>query len=53
MRRKTTALPIVPPFSADPVATGLVKSLAHPGTHVTGMSALGPAIPLRAGRVIE
>ena len=40
MVAKTTTIPIVLLMSVDPVAAGLVKSLARPGTNVTGMSAL-------------
>jgi putative ABC transport system substrate-binding protein len=38
---KTTTIPIVLLMSIDPVAAGLVKSLARPGTNVTGMSMQG------------
>jgi putative ABC transport system substrate-binding protein len=38
MRSKTTTIPIVLLASADPVADGLVQSLARPGTNVTGLS---------------
>jgi putative ABC transport system substrate-binding protein len=38
MKAKTSTIPIVLLYSADPVAGGLVKSLARPGTNVTGMS---------------
>ena len=42
--RATTQIPIVVAvFAIDPVAAGLVKSLAHPGTNVTGLSLLAPA----------
>lgn len=34
----TRTIPIVLAVSADPVADGLVKSLAHPGGNVTGLS---------------
>ncbi len=34
----TDTIPIVMMFSADPVAMGLVESLARPGRNVTGMS---------------
>ena len=37
-RSKTTTIPIVLASSADPVAAGLVQSLARPGTNVTGMA---------------
>src|SRR5262249_28541848 len=36
----TTAIPIVMVSSGDPVAAGLVASLARPGGNVTGLSAL-------------
>lgn len=38
MKAKTSTIPIVMLNSADPVAAGLVKSLARPGTNVTGLS---------------
>jgi len=38
MAAKTSTIPIVLGTSIDPVAAGLVKSLARPGTNVTGMS---------------
>ena len=34
----TRSIPIVFPVGADPVGFGLVKSLARPGTNVTGLS---------------
>jgi putative tryptophan/tyrosine transport system substrate-binding protein len=37
---KTSSIPIVLAGSSDPVAAGLVKSLAQPGTNVTGMAHL-------------
>lgn len=38
LRRRTTTIPIVLWASLDPVAAGLVHSLAQPGTNVTGLS---------------
>jgi len=38
LRAKTDKIPIVLTASSDPVAAGLVKSLARPGTNVTGMA---------------
>jgi len=35
-------IPIVMTLAADPVGSGFVNSLAHPGGNVTGMSALAP-----------
>jgi putative ABC transport system substrate-binding protein len=38
----TRTIPIVMSPVADPIATGLVASIAHPGGNLTGMSMLGP-----------
>ena len=41
----TTTIPIViPATSSDPVALGIVKSLARPGANVTGATTFGPEI---------
>ena len=40
-KRATTTVPIVIASVSDPVALGLVASLAHPGGNVTGLSLLG------------
>jgi putative tryptophan/tyrosine transport system substrate-binding protein len=39
-KQSTSQIPIVMALAADPVGTGLVPSLAHPGGNVTGMSGL-------------
>jgi putative tryptophan/tyrosine transport system substrate-binding protein len=39
-KRATSAIPIISVYTADPVALGLVASLARPGGNVTGVSAL-------------
>ena len=49
-KRATDKIPIVMTLSADPVGTGLVPSLAHPGGNVTGMSALAADL---AGKRVE
>jgi putative ABC transport system substrate-binding protein len=41
-KQATTTVPIVIASVADPVALGLVASLARPGGNVTGLSLLGP-----------
>src|SRR5215468_2858773 len=41
VRREPRTIPIVMAFSTDPVATGFVASLAHPGGNVTGLSNIG------------
>jgi putative tryptophan/tyrosine transport system substrate-binding protein len=35
-------IPIVMTLAADPIGSGFVASLAHPGSNVTGMSAVAP-----------
>ena len=40
-QKATTTIPIVVVVSVDPVAAGLVKSLAQPGGNITGLSNLG------------
>ena len=41
----TTTIPIViPATSSDPVAMGIAKSVARPGTNVTGATTFGPEI---------
>ena len=37
-KRATSTIPIVMALVVDPVGSGLVKSLAHPGENVTGLS---------------
>jgi putative tryptophan/tyrosine transport system substrate-binding protein len=39
-KQATDKIPIVMTLAADPVGSGLVPSLSHPGGNVTGMSAL-------------
>jgi putative tryptophan/tyrosine transport system substrate-binding protein len=49
-KQATSVIPIVFATAADPIATGLVASLARPGGNVTGLSSQGPDI---AGKRIE
>jgi len=48
--RATSAIPIVMTAAGDPLASGLVSSLAHPGGNVTGLSLMVPDI---AGKRLE
>jgi putative ABC transport system substrate-binding protein len=41
-QRATKSIPIVMTSSSDPVGTGFVASLAHPGGNITGLSLLSP-----------
>ena len=47
LQKATSTLPIVMLSLGDPVASGLVKSLARPGGNVTGLSVLGELAPKR------
>ena len=49
-KQATRTLPIVFTNAADPVASGLVTSLARPGGNVTGLSGLGPEL---VGKCLE
>jgi len=44
-KHATTAIPIVMPVSTDPVALGLVASLARPSGNVTGLASLTEELP--------
>ena len=49
-KKATSTIPIVMAQSGDPVAIGVVASLAHPGGNVTGMSTLSTELP---GKQVE
>ncbi len=49
-KRATSTIPIVMAYSADPVSTGLVASLSHPGGNVTGLTEISPDL---AGKRLE
>ena len=49
-KQTTSTVPIVMTVPADPVANGLVKSLARPGGNVTGLSFVGTEL---AGKQVE
>src|SRR5438270_668416 len=40
VKNATTTIPIVHPNAIDPLNTGLIASLAHPGGNLTGLSVL-------------
>ncbi len=46
-RQHTMTIPIVLSASLDPVASGLVHSLARPGTNVTGLSTIADALTMK------
>ncbi len=43
-KQATTTIPIVMAAAGDPVRSGVVSSLAHPGGNVTGLTVLGPGL---------
>jgi putative tryptophan/tyrosine transport system substrate-binding protein len=49
-KQATSTIPIVMAFDDDPVANGLVASLARPGGNITGLSTLSPEI---SGKQLE
>ena len=51
--RATKSIPIVFPASGDPVAEGLVGSLARPGGNVTGFSIVAPEISGKRVQLIK
>ena len=49
-KQATSTIPIVFPVAIDPVGSGFVASLSHPGGNVTGLSLQGPDV---AGKRLE
>jgi putative tryptophan/tyrosine transport system substrate-binding protein len=43
-KRATSTIPIVLAITNDPVAEGVVSSLARPGGNITGLSSMGPEV---------
>jgi ABC-type uncharacterized transport system substrate-binding protein len=52
-KHTTTTIPIVMTNAGDPVAGGLVASLARPGGNVTGNSGLGPELNTKRLEVLK
>jgi putative tryptophan/tyrosine transport system substrate-binding protein len=52
-KNATTAIPIVMINTPDPVALGLVASLARPGGNVTGLAALAPEINTKRLEILK
>jgi len=51
--RETSTVPIVMAIAADPVGSGLVSSLAHPGGNVTGLSLMLPEISAKRLQLLK
>lgn len=52
-KKATGTIPIVFTSSGDPVATGLVVSLARPGGNVTGLSRVGPDLSVKKMELLK
>jgi len=52
-KKATTTIPIVMTSSGDPVALGLVASLAQPGGNVTGNSSLSPELNTKRLEILK
>jgi putative ABC transport system substrate-binding protein len=52
-KRATTSIPIVMTSAPDPVAAGLVASLARPGGNVTGLAALSPELNTKRLEILK
>jgi putative ABC transport system substrate-binding protein len=52
-QRATSAIPIVMVTTGDPIADGIVKSLARPGANVTGVTAIGQALNTKRLELIK
>ncbi len=47
VKRQTKTIPIVMTAASEPVATGFVASLAHPGGNITGLTGLSPELNVK------
>jgi putative ABC transport system substrate-binding protein len=52
-RQATTTIPIVAAVMGDPVADGLVASLAQPGRNVTGLTFLAPELTAKRVQLLK
>lgn len=52
-KQATSTIPIVMPIVGDPVAQGLVSSLARPGGNVTGLSMLNTEISAKRAELLR
>ena len=52
-KNSTSRIPIIMTPSADPVATGIVKSLANPGGNITGITEMMPELTPQRLRLLK
>jgi len=52
-KNATTAIPIVTTIVGDPVGSGLVASLARPGSNVTGLTSLSPELNTKRLEILK
>src|SRR6516162_8148811 len=52
-RQATATIPIVAPVMGDPVADGLVASLAQPGRNITGLTFLAPELTAKRVQLLR
>ena len=52
-KKSTNRVPIIMTPSADPTATGIVKSLAHPGGNITGITEMMPELTPQRLRLLK
>lgn len=52
-RRATSIIPIVDPVMGDPVASGLVSSLARPGGNITGLTGFDVDLPAKRVELLK
>jgi putative tryptophan/tyrosine transport system substrate-binding protein len=53
IQRATSTIPIVMAIVSDPVGSGLVTSLAHPGGNVTGLSSMGTELSAKRLQLLK
>jgi ABC-type uncharacterized transport system substrate-binding protein len=53
VKKATSTIPIVIPNTGNPVAAGLVDSLARPGGNVTGLVSLGPELNTKRLEILK
>ena len=53
LKRATSTIPIVMTSISDPVGSGLVASLAHPGGNITGLSIMTPELSAKRLQLLK